>query len=250
LPAGGEIYRELGLRPRSRPRGGLRRPYVLSNMVASVDGKTAVEGKASGLGTVADRSVMRTLRSGADAVMVGGGTLRAERLSLGLDEDDPRPRPLGVVVTNTGDVPLGRNLIRDRRQNVLVVVSEGADEATERRLGRHAEVRRAPTSASGSIDLEACLRMLESQYGVERLLVEGGPTLNHALISRDLVDEIFITLAPLVIGGPPAETPTLLGGAEIAAHNRLALELVSVYVAGNELFLRYSLAGSVSGAEP
>jgi riboflavin biosynthesis pyrimidine reductase len=100
--------------PPSRGRDPTR-PYVFINMVASVDGKTAVEGKASSLGSAADRSVMRTLRSRADAVMVGGGTLRAEKLSLSLEADEPGPRPLAVILTNTGDVPLESNLIRDRR---------------------------------------------------------------------------------------------------------------------------------------
>jgi 2,5-diamino-6-(ribosylamino)-4(3H)-pyrimidinone 5'-phosphate reductase len=208
-----------------------------------VDGKTAVEGKATGLGTAADRGVMRTLRSRADAVMIGGGTLRAEKLSLGLDEDDPRPRPLAVVLTNTGEVPLEGNLVRDRRQSVLVLIARSADEQAERRLRRLAEVRRAPTLESGFVDLEGCLRMLRSRYEIDRLLVEGGPTLNHALISRNLVDELFLTVAPRVLGG--SEGPTLLSGRAIPAHDRPALELVSIHLRDDELFLRYSLARSV-----
>src|SRR5215208_5128535 len=69
---------------------GNTRPFVFLNMVQSADGKTAIEGKASRLGTDNDRSVMRTLRSRADAVMIGGGTIRAERLSLSLDAEDVR----------------------------------------------------------------------------------------------------------------------------------------------------------------
>jgi riboflavin biosynthesis pyrimidine reductase len=72
------------------------RPYLLLNMVESADGKTDIEGKASRLGTDIDRDVMRTLRSRADAVMVGGGTIRAERLSLSLDAEDTRPVPRAV----------------------------------------------------------------------------------------------------------------------------------------------------------
>jgi 2,5-diamino-6-(ribosylamino)-4(3H)-pyrimidinone 5'-phosphate reductase len=241
----GEIYRDLELRWRSRE--GARRPYVFVNAVASVDGRTAVEGRASGLGTATDRGVMRTLRSKADAVMIGGGTLRAEKLSLGLDADDPRPRPLAVVLTNTGDVPLETNLIRDRRQMVLVVIGAGTDGRVERRLGRYAEVRRAPISESGTIDLQGCLRMLRSHYGVHSLLVEGGPTLNHALISGNLVDELFVTVTPQVLGGPPTLAPTLLTGPQIPTRERPTLGLVSVHLAGDELFLRYSLARSGSG---
>ena len=225
-------------------------PYVFVNTITSVDGKTAVEGKASGLGTAADRNVMRALRSKADAVMIGGGTLRAEKLALGLDEDDPRPRPLAVVLTNTGQVPLESNLVRDRRQSLLVVVGERADKGVERRLGGLAEVGRAPTTGSGLVDLEGCLRMLKSRYDVDRLLVEGGPTLNHALISRHLVGELFLTVAPRLIGGSGAETPSLLKGPKIPAHDRPALELVSVHLVEDELFLRYSLARSASCAGP
>jgi riboflavin-specific deaminase-like protein len=218
-------------------------------MVTSLDGKAAAGGTASGLGAATDRGVMRTLRSKTDAVMIGGGTLRAEKLSLGLDKDDPRPRPLVVVLTSTGDVPLERNLLRDRRQDVLVVAAEGADSQAIGRLGRLAEVRLAPTSESGSIDLRGCLRMLKARYGVDRLLVEGGPTLNHALISGHLVDELFLTLAPLVLGGLLPETLTLLRGIEFPAHERPTLELLSVYLAGDELFLRYALAPNVRGPE-
>ncbi len=208
-------------------------------MVTTVDGKTAVEGKASGIGTPADRALMRTLRCEADAVMIGGGTLRAEKLSLGLDAHDPRPRPLAVVLTGTGDVPLGSNLVRDRRQDVLVLLSEGADRGAERRLGGLAEVRRVPDLEPGLADPKKALQTLKSDYGVGRLLVEGGPTLNHALISAGLADELFVTLAPTLIGGGASEA-TILDG---ALREPRKLHLLSAYLARDELFLRYGLGG-------
>ena len=211
-------------------------------MVVSVDGKAAVEGKASGLGTAADRSVMRTLRSRADAVMVGAGTLRAERLSLSLDAEDPRPGPLAVIMTNTGDVPLQSNLVRDHRQNVLVLLAQGADKDAERTLGRHAEVRRVPEAGSGLIDQARALEIMKADYGIDVLLCEGGPTLNHALISANLADELFVTLAPMLIGAgtheAPARAPSILNGV-LGEPKRL--RLLSAHPADDEIFLRYAL---------
>jgi len=206
-------------------------------MVASVDGKAAVEGKASGLGTETDRGVMRTLRSKADAVMVGGGTIRAEKLALGLDADDPRPRPLAVILTNTGDVPLERNLVRDPGQDVLVLLSEGADKGIDRILRRHAEVRRVRV-AGAEIDLAEALRVLETEYGIGLLLCEGGPILARALICADLADELFLTLAPAMIGReytPTADAP------QRPPLDTRALRLISAHPVGDELFTRYAL---------
>jgi riboflavin biosynthesis pyrimidine reductase len=211
------------------------------NMVTTVDGKTAVGGKASGIGTTADRAVMRTLRSKADAVMIGGGTLRAERLSLSLDADDPRPRPLAVILTGTGEVPLQRNLVRDGRQGVLIILGESADEGVEGRLGGLAEVRRVPNSESGFVDLKESLGMLRSQYKVDRLLVEGGPTLNRALVSADLADELFLPLAPTLLGADAPQAPAILDG---ALPEPRKLRLLSAYLARGELFLRYALGGT------
>ena len=219
--------------------GHSTRPYVLLNMVQSADGKTAIEGKASRLGTDIDRSVMRDLRSRADAVMVGGGTVRAERLSLSLDPEDARTVPRAVILTNTGDLPLEGNLVRDQRQEVLVLLSERADKDAERHLGRLAEIRRVPATQSGAIDVANALEIMKSSYGIDILLCEGGQALNHALISSDLADELFVTMAPLLVGTNSSEQPAVLlkdrpGGPK-------ALHLISSQVAGEELFLRYSI---------
>jgi riboflavin-specific deaminase-like protein len=238
VPEEHEIYRDLTF-PRHAGEGSAR-PYVLINMVASVDGRTAVEGKASGLGTAADRSVMRTLRSKSDAVMVGGGTLRAEKVSLGLDTDDPRPRPLAVIWTATGDVGLHRNLVRDPHQSLLVLLSEHADEGVERNLRDLAQVRRVPARAGAMIDTEKALQVLKTEYGIDLLLCEGGPTLNHALISANLADELFVTLAPVLLGGAASEAPS------ITKHHPdgpSGLHLLSAHPIGDELFLRYAIEG-------
>jgi riboflavin-specific deaminase-like protein len=215
------------------------RPYVLLNMVQSTDGKTAIEGKASRLGTDIDRSVMRDLRSRADAVMVGGGTVRAERLSLSLDPEDARTVPRAVILTNSGELPLEGNLVWDHRQEVLVLLSERADKDVERHLGRLAEIRRVPATQSGAIDVANALEIMKSSYGIDILLCEGGPALNHALISSDLADELFVTMAPLLVGTKSSDQPAVLLKDQPGVPR--ALHLISSQVAGEELFLRYSI---------
>ncbi len=234
LPTYTTVYEDLEL----PPTGHNGRPYVFINMVSSLDGRTAVEGKASGIGTAMDRKVMRTLRSKADAVMIGAGTLRAERLSLGLDAEDRAPRPLAVVLGGTGDIPLEENLVRDGRQKVLVLLADSAAEAVGGRLGRHVDLLRVQSTGSGVVDLANALEVLKAEHNVNHLLVEGGPSLNRALISENLVDEIFITLAPTLLGTDGAQAPAFIEG---PLAERQTLQLLSAYLTEDELFLRYSL---------
>ena len=222
------IYEDLDLQPAGRSDAS--RPYVIMNMVSSIDGRAVVEGKASRLGSETDRQTMRTLRSKADAVMVGAGTLRAERLSLGLDTPT-EAQPLAVIATSSGGIPLEGNLIVKEGQRVLVLTREDiilrSDEHT---------VVGLPADVSGNIDLVEALKVLKSEHGVELLVVEGGPRLNHSLLSQNVVDELFLTLAPKLLGGPPERSPSILEGPTLPTRETI---LLSVYLAGDELFLRY-----------
>ncbi|MDQ3862728.1 MAG: dihydrofolate reductase family protein [Actinomycetota bacterium] len=232
------IYENLNLPPAGQQGAG--RPYVIVNMVSSVDGRTTAEGKAAGMGSGIDRQAMRTLRSKSDAVMIGAGTLRAERLSLGLDPSDATS-PLAIIVTDTGDLPVEEHLIVKGGQEVLVLLSNEAPREVVERMGKVARVMRVPADASGAVDLDRGMQALRAERGVEVVVVEGGPALNHALISRNLVDELFLTVAPELLGGTSSEGLTLLRGPEIPARDRPTLQLLSVHLAGGELFLRYSL---------
>jgi riboflavin-specific deaminase-like protein len=237
------IYDDLDLPPTANREGA--RPYVIINTVSSVDGRTAVGGKAAGIGSVTDRQTMRTLRSKADAVMIGAATLRAERLTLALDETGVA-QPLAIIVTETGDVPLEEHLIVGDGQEVLILLSDEAPERVVERLLTLAAVKRVPADSTGAVDLEKALLALKAERGVESLVVEGGPGLNHALISLNLVDELFLTVAPELLGGSADQTLTLLRGPTLPARDRPDLDLVSIHLSGDELFLRYSLARTPS----
>ncbi len=250
------IYEDLELPPSGRRAS--RRPYVLINMVSSLDGRTTVEGKALSIGSETDRQIMRTLRSKADAVMIGANTLRAERLSLGLDEP-ARSQPIAIILTNTGNLPLESNLIRHERQKVLVLVPESCPEEAMRGLGRCDDdvvVFGAPRAQGGAIDLGAALEVLKDEHAVGLLLIEGGPTLNHALISEGLADELFLTLAPKLLAGSSGEELTILEGQPLPQHDgdqakappakappakAPPAKLLSVHLAADELFLRYKI---------
>ncbi len=227
------------------------RPYVLINMISSLDGKVAVSGKAGSLGSSVDRIVMRNLRACADAVMIGAGTLRAEKLTLSIPEYYSRaresrglkPQPLAVVATATGDVPLEENLLASAPENLLVFVSSETPKEHLVTLSSHASVEIVTEESAKPerrLDLKVALRILKKRYGVNVLLVEGGPVLNHALISSGLADELFLTLAPKLLGGERPGTLTILEGPTLTPH-KTELNLISIHLSGEELFLRYML---------
>jgi 2,5-diamino-6-(ribosylamino)-4(3H)-pyrimidinone 5'-phosphate reductase len=231
----GTLYESLELPPTERD--DLPRPYVVINMASSIDGRAAIGGKASLLGSETDRGAMRTLRSKADAVMIGANTLRAEKLSLGLDEFSSGPQPVAIIVTTIGDVPLETNLIATKQQEVLVVIAQDTSERRVTRLREHASVLRVSASPSGGVDLQETLEALRIERGIELVLVEGGPRLNHSLISANLADELFLTLAPKMLGG--TSDPTILDSQAVAP---IDVNLVSVHLASSELYLRYTLS--------
>jgi len=234
----GGIYDDLDLPgPASRLR-----PYVIINMVSSVDGRSSVSGEASGIGSRADRGAMRALRSRVDAVMVGAGTLRAEKLNLGLD-DPGAGQPLAVVVGGAAGLPLLEHLVRPAGQDVILALpqelpAEGDARSVEAREG--VTTLRCPGPQPDRLDIRHLLHVLKAEHAVDRLLVEGGPGLNRSLIDAGLADELFLTVAPKLLLGP--QTPILSGG---AGGRPYGLELLSVHSAGDELFLRYRVQNPI-----
>lgn len=216
------------------------RPTVALNMVTSVDGKAAVAGAAAALGSGVDHRLMRAVRAAHDAVLNGAGTLRAERVDPRVGPAraarrvarGARPEPLAVVLTRSGDLPLDRRYFR--YPEVERVILAGARLPAERREAL-AAVGRLLLAPGAEPDPAWALRTLREACGVRRLLVEGGPALNGALIAAGLVDEIFWTLAPKLVGG--GERLTMVEGPALPAMPRLSL--VSTHLHEDELFLRY-----------
>ncbi len=212
-----------GLRLPEPPEG---RPYVAINMVATIDGKTVSGGRDDGvmdLGSKADHAAMRNLQSACDAVMIGAQTLRS----------NPRawyPAELWrIVATRSGHLDFGSRFF-EHPSRVLIACPEDAEMASE---SGFSTIR----AGRGSVDFAVLLGRLRNDYGIGRLLVEGGSELNAALLVRELVDELFLTLAPKVKLG--RTTPTYAGGEPLDRGQIQRYALLDVLKVGDELFLRY-----------
>ncbi|MGC8833385.1 MAG: RibD family protein [Armatimonadota bacterium] len=229
--------------PASIPRG-VDRPYIYVNMAMTLDGKVHL-GRPGYLlsGSPADRRSMAELRAAADAVMIGAGTLRVDNPVLGVCFEDLREYrtalgmdvdPLPVVVTASGRIDENARVFRTGSGRAAVLTCSQADRSLLSVLEAEAEVL---VVGDECVDLQEAVRVLGREFGVARLLVEGGPNLVANLLRERLVDEFFITLVPIVKGGK--DTPTLVEGEGFGHRELPELELVSVLEAGGELFLRY-----------
>jgi 2,5-diamino-6-(ribosylamino)-4(3H)-pyrimidinone 5'-phosphate reductase len=219
------------------------RPYVLLNFAMSVDGKiSTVRRDRLRFSSRADRDGMDELRATVDAVLVGAGTIRAEdppvkirsqrRRAVRLARGDS-PHPASIVLTRSLHLPLTGRYYSATDVRKLVVTTEDADPLRVERVRRVADVLQF---GNGQVDLPACCRFLR-RHGIRRLLVEGGGEVNMAFFRHRLVDEVYMTLCPVIIGG--REAPTPVDGEGFAASALPSLELLESRRVGDELFQRY-----------
>jgi riboflavin biosynthesis pyrimidine reductase len=222
------------------------RPYVLINMVMSVDGKVVIEGTEKGIGSKTDQRLMRELRVNADVVLNGAGTLRASGTSSRLGDESlealrlkrGKPRaPVAAVLSRSGRLPLERAFFTARDFDAVVYLSE--DAPADRRDAIAATGRPVHLLPAGS-EVRVMLAHMRRELGAEVLLVEGGPTVNAELFDLGLVDEIFLTLGPVIVAG--RETLTAVEGPRaftLETVKRLSLLSAVTNPATDELYLRY-----------
>jgi riboflavin biosynthesis pyrimidine reductase len=215
------------------------RPHVTVNMVASVDGHTAVDGRTGMLSSPTDKAVFRFLRTLADVVLVGAETVRAEGYGTVKASDEVRERRLArgqtpaaalAIVTRSLELDWSSKLFTQPTQRPFVLAPADAEPEAVRAAAQVATVIQAGT---GSVDLGAALRVLRQEQGVGTVLCEGGPTLNTQL-ATGLLDQLCLTLSPDLVGGA---SKGILAAVGISAP--IPLELHAALAAGSELFLRY-----------
>jgi riboflavin-specific deaminase-like protein len=216
------------------------RPHVITNFALTLDGKTTIGGVSGPIGTDRDTEMLVALRTRAEAVMIGAGTMREECYGRVLRDPAKRERreqdglaadPLMVLVSGRLDLPWEAPLFAGGGGEVVVFTASDAEPpATETpvHVVRH----------EGLVDLGGALEHLRREHGIRSLLCEGGPHLHAQLIQAGLVDELFVTHAPKLAGG---EGPGLVAGLPEAVR---PLELVWVVAEPEtgELFARYRVA--------
>ena len=215
------------------------RPYVVSNFALTLDGHATLEGRSGPIGSRVDTAMLVALRTRVDAVMIGAGTMRAERYGRvvadqakreGREREGLPHDPLMVIVSGRLELPWDAPLFTAGGGRVLIATSSEKSPpstATTVRVLRH----------PGVVDLAALLHHLRAERGVRALLCEGGPRLHGQLLDDGLLDELFVTHAPKVSGGVG---PGLV--AELDERDRgLSLEWLLHEETTGELFGRYAV---------
>jgi riboflavin-specific deaminase-like protein len=212
------------------------RPFVAVNFATTVDGRASIGGVSGPIGSATDTAMLVGLRTRFDAVMIGAGTMRAERYGPLVGDEEKRARrerlglleiPLMVIVSARLDLPWDASLFTSGAGRVLILTAsetEPPDTATELEVVRH----------DVSVDLTEAMRHLRDEHGVMALLCEGGPRLHAQLEAAGLVDDLFLTIAPKLAGG---QAPRIIEG-ELPGID--LLELSWLLEEDGELFARYS----------
>jgi riboflavin-specific deaminase-like protein len=225
----------------------VNRPYLVLNMIATADGKATIAGRTRGLSSPADRALFHSLRAAVDCVMVGAGTARTERYGRLVRDSAVRrrrarsglvPDPLACVVSGRLALPQDLPILQDKDSRVLVFTASAASVEAPKASVEYLR------SDSPKLPLQYLTHELRSVFGVRCVLCEGGPTLNSHLLASGLVDELFLTVSPKVLGG--GDVPTIVTGTELEAP--MEMELVSVLTDGSDLFVRYKAKHDAVGA--
>jgi riboflavin biosynthesis pyrimidine reductase len=215
------------------------RPYVLVDMIESLDGGTAIDGASGALGGEGDRIVFRAIRTVPDLILVAARTANAEHYRAPVISEATRQTrvargqaavPRLAVVTGELSVDLSLPMFTEPgEQRPLVITSEAAPADRRQEVEAVADVLVVGTQL---VDLRQALELLRGQ-GVRTVLCEGGPTLNGGMVGLDLVDEWNVSLSPTLAGGA---SHRIANSAPAAVR---PLDLAHVLEHEGMLFLRY-----------
>lgn len=203
----------------------LQRCWVRGNMIASLDGGATDDGKAGGLAGAGDRAVFTLMRDAADVILVGAATVRIENYSgaqLSVEQRQARQRrgqaevPPIAVVTASADLDHEAKFFTRTEVAPLILTAANTVADARRRLGSVAEVIDASGADPGRVDPAATLHIL-AERRLYRVLTEGGPQLLSMLIENDMLDELCLTVAPILVGGVARRIATGPG----QAHTRM-----------------------------
>ena len=224
------------------------RPFVRCNMITSLDGAVTVNGRSDKLGGPADRRLFHVLRSLADVVLVGSGTVRAEHYGPPRLDEHLRhlrqarghpPVPSMAIVTRSGNLDWSTPLFTEAEQRPIVFTTKGGSEAAGPAA---AEVAELVVAGDEAVEPARVVAHLHAR-GWRSVLLEGGPILNAGFVEARLLDELCLTLSPRLVGGDGAR---VLAGPELP--QPLGLDVVHLFEEDGFLFLRLAVRGGRTAA--
>ena len=220
------------------------RPRILVNFAMTADGKvsTATHTPAN-FTSKYDKRRLLEIRSLGDALLVGRNTVQTDNMSMGLPDEDLRTArlergqseyPLRVVISNSGNLSIHLRIFNYPFSPIVIYSTSRMNGANQEALKSRAKLH---LSESDSVDLPNVLSDLYRSYSIRTLVCEGGPQLARALAELDAVDELFLTVAPLLLGGTGA--PGLLGTPGSFLPSSRVYRIESINVEADECYLHY-----------
>jgi len=217
------------------------RPHVLMMSEITVDGKLTLKRGASSkilmryMAPETELLLHRT-RAEYDAIMVGANTIRIDNSFLTVRLVEGKS-PLRVIPSNRADIPPGANILGPDARTVIAV-SEAAPKENVARLRENGVD--VVVVGEREVDLPGLMSILKRDYGVGRMMIEGGPTLNWSMLNHHLVNEIRLIHLPFIVGG--ADTPSLVGGMHIETEEEMfRLSLKRHYMCGSNLITEWDV---------
>ena len=236
------------------PAGAL--PFIFINVAMTADGKLATANRAvSSFSSPRDRELLLGLRATADAVMSGARTVDLNPVNLGPGSAKYRALRrrrglaeynLRIVVSGSGSVDPGSEIFKRRFSPIIVLTTRRAGKARLERLRAVADT--VKVCGKQTLNFRSAFRWLRREWGVRRLLCEGGGEVNEALFRAGLVDEVHVTVCPKIFGGRSAPTLADGGGAKSLA-GAARLELRSARRHGDEMYLVYRVLKGYTGRQ-
>ena len=234
--------------PSLNPKGRRNLPFVYLNVALTADGKLAPANRHFvPFGSKRDHDLLLLLRSRCDAILAGARTVDSVPVTMGPGQKKYRdlrirnglsPYNLRVIVSGSASINPAAEIFRHRFSPIVILVTERAPKVRKARLEKLGAL--VKVCGEKRIDFPFALRWLRKEWGVKRLLCEGGGEINAALLQEGLISEIYVTLCPLVFGGRHA--PTLADGTgvrKLADSRRLRLK--AAQRVGDELYLVYTV---------
>ena len=217
------------------------RPYVILNAAMTLDGKIATENGSSNISGEKDLERVHEIRKDYDGIMVGIGTVLADdpRLTVHKIDANPEDNPVRVVVDSKCRTPVDARITNDDAKTIIAGANEYKEEFMKTETYETLKRRGVKFFFSGDrrVDLKALMNYLHEE-GIEKLMLEGGATLNFSMIRAGLIDEISICVAPMVVGG--ANSKTFFDGDGFDTMDEaVKLELIDYYPLDKDFILNY-----------